>query len=83
MSSRVQGSEVRNLHLFMTHDTSGESATIVYCIQNSNAYLNDTTDCCTDILNNSTVVLVTFSSETGEFSNRYPGVRITAFVNLQ
>ena len=57
MSSRVQGSEVRNLHLFMTHDTSGESATIVYCIQNSNAYLNDTTDCCTDILSNSSILV--------------------------
>ena len=30
-----------------------------------------------------TVVLVTFSSETGEASNRYPGVRITPFVDLK
>ena len=29
-----------------------------------------------------TVVLVTFSSETGKTSNRYPGVGITPFVNL-
>ena len=30
-----------------------------------------------------TVVLVTFNSETGETSHRYPGVRITPFVNLK
>ena len=30
-----------------------------------------------------TVVLVTFSSETAETSNRYPGVIITPFVNLK